>query len=134
MHLVEVQETLAGMPVVEVVAVMPGSIELLALVKVELGLTIPLLSDPAWELHGQYKMRRGTRREVYLSVSTWKAYAQLFRHWRIRKPSEDIFRLGGAAVVDAAGTLAYLHRGRNPADYADPRALAEALAKLRPSR
>jgi hypothetical protein len=125
-----VQKTLAGTEGVEIVAAMPGSVELLAAVRGHLELSIPLLSDPAWDFHRRYGLRRGTRRDIFLSVSTWKAYARLFRRWQLRRPSEDVFQLGGVAVVDGDGDVAWLHRGRNPADYADPDEVGRVIRAL----
>lgn len=114
------QNALARLANVAVVAVMPGTVELLAAVGGKLGLTIPLLSDPDWALHRRYGMARGSRRDIFFSIATWKAYARLLRRARFTRPSEDVFQLGGVAVVDAAGELLWVHRGENPADYADP--------------
>ena len=131
MHLVEVQKELASIEDASMVAVMPGAVELLAAISKHLGLTIPVLSDPDWTLHQRYGMKRGTRREIFLSIATWKAYARLFRSWNLRKPSEDVFQLGGAAIVDKNGQIAWIHHGTSPADYADPAQLVAALKGLR---
>jgi peroxiredoxin len=133
-HLVEVQKELASIEDVRTVAVMPGTTELLAAVSEHLGLTIPVLSDPDWTLHRRYGMKRGTRREIFLSIATWKAYARLFRSWNLRRPSEDVFQLGGAAIVDRNGQIAWVHRGASPADYADPAQLVAAVEALRDDR
>lgn len=124
------QEALDEIDEVRTVAVMPGSVELLSTLRDKLGLTVPLLSDPDWDLHRRYGMQRGSRREIYLSLSTWKAYARLARHWSLKRPSEDIFQLGGTAVVNGGGVLRWLHRSRNPADYAEPGDVVEAVAAL----
>jgi len=135
-HLVEVQKALASIEDVRTVAVMPGTVELLAVVSEHLGLTIPVLSDPDWTLHRRYGMKRGTQREIFLSIATWKAYARLFRSRNFRRPTEDVFQLGGAAIVDRNGQIAWIHRGTSPADYADPAQLVvaavEALRDDRP--
>ena len=131
MHLVEVQKELAPIEDVNLVAVMPGTVELLAAVCEHLGLTIPVLSYPDWTLHQRYGMKRGTRRDILLSIATWQAYARLFRSWNIRKPSEDVFQLGGAAVVDGDGQIAWRHRGASPADYAEPAQMVDVLAAHR---
>ena len=131
MHLVEVQKELASIEDVRTVAVMPGTVELLAAISQHLGLTIPVLSDPDWTLHQRYGMKRGTWRDIFLSIATWKAYARLFRSWNLRKPSEDVFQLGGAAIVDGNGQIAWIHRDTSPADYADPAQLVAALEALR---
>ena len=75
-------------------------------------------------------MRRGNKREIFLSMATWKAYARLFKRWNLTRPSEDVFQLGGVVIVDADGALAWIHRGKNPADYADPSAIVEAVRVL----
>ncbi len=116
------------------VAVMPGAVELLAAVSEHLSLTIPVLSDPDWTLHRRYGMKRGTRREIFLSIATWKAYARLFRSWNVRRPSEDVFQLGGTVIVDGNGQIVWLHRGASPADYADPAQLVSAIESLRGAR
>ena len=125
------QKELASIEDVRTVAVMPGTVELLAAISQHLGLTIPVLSDPDWTLHQRYGMKRGTWRDIFLSIATWKAYARLFRSWNLRKPSEDVFQLGGAAIVDGNGQIAWIHRGTSPADYADPAQLVAALEALR---
>ena len=124
MHLGQVQTALAALPDVRMVAAMPGTTELLAALATRLELTVPLLSDPAWDLHRRYGMKRGSKRAIFLSISTWAAYARLVRSWRWKRPSEDVFQLGGAAIVGADGTLVWIHRSRHPADYTDPQELA----------
>ena len=122
------QDTLADG--VAAVAVMPGTVELLAAIRAELELTMPLLSDPDWDLHRRFGMTRGTRRAILFSLSTWTAYARLFRKWKLIRPSEDVFQLGGVAVIDANGGLAWIHHGANPADYADPAEIVAAVQAL----
>ena len=130
MHLGEVQEALADLDGVRTVAVMLGTVELLAAVRAHLGLTIPLLSDPDWSLHHRYGMIRGSRRAIFLSIATWKAYARLLRQWNFTRPTEDVLQLGGAVVVDSVGTVAWIHRGENPADYADPHEIVDAVRAI----
>ncbi len=125
------QRALGDLERVRVVAVMPGSPELLHAIGTKLGLTMPLLSDPTWTVHGHFQMRRGSRRDIFFSLATWKAYARLFRRWNTTKPTEDVFELGGAALIDSDGVLALVHRNTNPADYADPAEIARLAAALR---
>lgn len=113
-------EALAPLDGIGAVAVMPGPVELLSALREQRDLALPMLSDPDWDLHRRYSMRRGSRRDVFFSLSTWKAYARLLRQWKLRRPTEDVFQLGGVAVVDADGVVAWMYRGKNPADYADP--------------
>ena len=127
MHLGEVQKALDN---ANAVAVMPGEVQLLAQLRDRLGLTMPLLSDPNWDLHRRYGMRRGSKRDVFLTPSTWLAYARLFRQWHLTRPSEDVMQLGGTAVVDAAGILRWIQRARNPADYAEPGTIVQVLRAL----
>ena len=127
------QQALAELDGVATVAVMPGTVELLSMLRRRLELTIPLLSDPDWELHHRFGMKRGSRRDIFLSVATWKAYARLFRDWKLTRPSEDVFQLGGVAVVAPDGVLAWIYRGRTPADYADPSAIVRSVRALHES-
>ena len=130
MHLGEVQRVLQRVDETNTVAVMPGGVQLLKKVGSQLGLTMPLLSDPSWDLHHRYGMRRGSTRDVFLSLSTWLAYARLMRQWNTTRPSEDVMQLGGTAVVDADGILQWIHRSQNPADQADPATIGQAVRNL----
>ena len=106
---------------------MPGTPTQLRALRSALGLDILLLSDPEWTVHAALGFSRGSPRQIFLSPTTWWAYLRVVHRERLRRPTEDVFRLGGTAVLDATGTVVSIYRSSNPGDYADP---AEVLARL----
>lgn len=83
----------------------------------ELGIDATLLADPTWSAYRAYGLRRGSWRDVWLSLPTWLAYARLVaRGRRLRRPQQDVYTLGGDILVDREGRIAWAHRSRHPAD------------------
>lgn len=115
----------------ELVAVMPGTPEHLRALRSALGLQMRLLSDPGWAVHGMLGLDQGGVRKVFLSPAAWWAFLRVFlrviHRWRLRRPTESVLRLGGTAVIDAAGTVVGVYRSANPGDSPDP---AEVVARL----
>lgn len=111
------QRALAGRDDVLVAAIMPAEPAQLRSLREALDLRALLLADPSWSTHDAYGFRRGSVREVWLSPPVWRAYARLIaRGKRPRRPTQDVFRLGGDALVDREGRTAWIHRSRHAAD------------------
>jgi peroxiredoxin len=114
---VEVYEALAGRNDVAVVAVLPAEPAELRRFGEELGLGGTLLADPSWSTYRTYGLRRGGRRDVWLSPPTWLAYARLVvRGGRPHVPRQDVYELGGDFLVDREGRIAWAYRSSHPAD------------------
>jgi hypothetical protein len=80
------------------------------------GLPWPLLLDPERCLFRAYGMERGTTREV-IGWASCKAYlGLLLRGRRLRRPTDDVYQLGGDVLVDPQGIVRLHHVGRGPAD------------------
>ncbi len=126
----QLHRALEGSGPAELVAVMPGKPEQLRALRSALGLPIRLLSDPDWAVHSALGLPRGGVRQIFLSPATWWAYLRLIHRERFRRPAEDVFQLGGTAVVDAAGTVVWVYRSNNPGDYANPADVVARVAEL----
>ena len=113
----EVQRALAGREDVALVVVLPAAPGELGRFRDELGIQATLLADPTWSTYREYGLRRGGRKDVWLSLPTWLAYARLVaRGRRLRLPRQDVYSLGGDFLVDREGRLAWAYRSRHPAD------------------
>lgn len=111
------QEALAGREDVALVAIVPAEPAELRRLRDALGLRGILLADPSWSTHHAYGLGRGGIRDVWLSPATWWSYARLVaRGRRLRLPRQDVYELGGDAIVDRDGVLAWIYRSRHPAD------------------
>ena len=119
----------------QVVAIGQGTGAEAAAMAARLGLEFPLLGDPDREAY----------RELGLARDGW--YGLLVRPFlespveaartlgeadlkASASPRSDVKQLGGAAVVDRAGTIRYLHRARRTDDFAPTPDLLAVLDRL----
>jgi len=102
---------------VSIAAVLPGDPAQVRRLRNARGLTARLLADPTWATHRAYGFHRGSFRDIWLSPATWWAYARLVaRGRRPRRPEQDVYHLGGDVLIDSRGLVAWIYRGRHPAD------------------
>jgi hypothetical protein len=102
--------------------------ELLAVFEPELALGLPMFADRDRELYAALGFGRGSLARVWLDPRVWARYARLLAAGqRLRRTQEDTLQLGGDAVVDAEGRLAWIHRSRGPEDRPTIAALRRAL-------
>ena len=81
-----------------------------------LGIDFPVLADPERSSYKAFGLGRGRWWDVWGWQSV-KRYAQLVRRGkRFGRPTEDTMQLGGDVVIDASGRVAFIHRGKGPAD------------------
>jgi hypothetical protein len=114
---VEVQQALSGRTDIVALAVTPGSQAELQRLRTERGLTLRLLGDPSWSLYRAWGFPRARWSGIWLSPATWLAYLRLLaRGRRPGRPTEDVYRLGGDAVIDASGIVTWEYRSRHAAD------------------
>ena len=82
----------------------------------ETGFPWPLLLDPDRLLYQAYGMGSGTAKEV-MGIHNWWLYLKLMlRGGRIRRPTDDIYQLGGDVLIDPQGLILLHYVGRGPAD------------------
>ena len=118
-----------GRDELDVVMVSPAEPEPLERVGRELGLTVPLLSDPTWSTYRAFGFGRARARTLLLSPRSWWAGFRAVLKGRLpRTPTEDYAELGGDALLTPDGRVAWIYRSRNAADRPRP---AEVLSKLR---
>jgi len=92
-----------------------------------------LLLDPTRSLYAAYKMGRGRRSKIWGPAALW-AYARLlWRGERPRRPSGDIYQLGGDVLIDPAGKVVVWRVGDGPADRPVISSLLEPVRNSRPS-
>ncbi len=101
---------------------------LVAMFERELGLGVPLFGDPGRASYRAFGFGRGSVRRVWLDPRVWAAYARLLAAGQRPRPTrEDTLQLGGDAVIDAAGTLRWIHRSEGPDDRPSAAVVAAAL-------
>jgi hypothetical protein len=101
---------------------------LLARFEAELGLGLPLLTDRDRVLYAALGFGRGSVARVWLDPRVWARYARLLAGGqRVRRVREDTLQLGGDAIIDAEGRLAWVYRSRGPEDRPSIAALQRAL-------
>ena len=123
------QKELADRKELDVVIVSPAEPEPLERVGRELGLTVPLLSDPTWSTYRAFGFGRAGARTLLLSPRSWWAGFRAVLKGRLpRRPTEDYAELGGDVLLAPDGRVAWIHRSRSAADRPRP---AEVLSKLR---
>ena len=91
-----------------------------------------VLADPDRRAYAAFGLGRGSVLRVWLDPPVWLRYLQLLA--RGRRPEaahEDTLQLGGDALVDSAGRIAWIYRSRGPEDRPS---VAEIHAALRDMR
>ena len=80
------------------------------------GLPFPALCDPDKNLYRALGIER-IRWHRWVRPATWWRWAVASKGVRQGRLTGDVLQASGVAILDAAGTLRYLHRGRTLADY-----------------
>jgi len=112
-----------------IVVITFASPPLLARFAAELDLGLPILADRDRALYAALGFGSGSVARVWLDPRVWARYARLLaRGHRMRRMQEDTLQLGGDAVVDAHGRLAWIYRSRGPDDRPAIEALRRAVA------
>lgn len=76
----------------------------------------PVLLDPDRVLYRAYSLERGGAWRV-LGIDSWWTYIKLIiRGRRVKRPTDDIYQLGGNVLIGPDGTIRFYHASRNPAD------------------
>jgi peroxiredoxin len=91
------------------------------------GLPFPALVDPDKHLYRTLGIERISW-DQWFRPSTWRRYVAALGGEHQGRLTGDVLQAPGIVILDATGTIRYLHRGRTLADY--PR-LGEVLAALR---
>ena len=86
--------------------------------RVELGLRHPLLCDPSRGAYRAFGLVRGSRLRVYGPRVLARYLWLLVRGRRLVRPQrdDDLYQLGGDALIGADGRLLALFESRDPAD------------------
>lgn len=88
-----------------------------------------VLVDEERAAYRAYGFGRGSVRAIW-GLRTWRAYARLLRAGRsFERPTEDTRQLGGDAVVDRDGRLAYVFRSADPDDRPSVDELVDAVRR-----
>jgi peroxiredoxin len=90
---------------------------------------VEFYGDPARALYGALGFERASFARVWLHPAVWWRYGALIaRGRRPHPPGQDVYQLGGDAVLDAGGRLRWVHASAGPEDRP---AVDELLAALR---
>lgn len=94
-----------------------------------------VLSDPDRRVYDAFGLGRGSLLRVWLDPRVWLRYLQLLLRGRWTGgsvvPREDTLQLGGDALIDAHGRIAWIYRSRGPEDRPT---VAEIRSQLRDVR
>jgi hypothetical protein len=83
----------------------------------ELRLGLEMFADPERAAYDALGFGRGSVGRVWLHPRVWMRYARLLAGGaRFRGAQGDTLQLGGDAVLDANGRLAWIHRSTGPED------------------
>lgn len=91
-----------------------------------------VLSDPDRRAYKAFELGRGSIFRVWLDPRVWARYLQLvLKGRRPEAAHEDTLQLGGDALVDRDGQIAWIYRSRGPEDRPSVAEIRSALSDLR---
>ena len=92
-------------------------------------LPFPLYLDPEQKLSDIFKLRRPTLLAWIINLPAWMRYLRaLLRNRRQYRITGHFSNVPAVAIVDAHGSIEYLHRGGSIGDYP---AVADVIERLR---
>jgi hypothetical protein len=102
---------------------------LLAAYERELGVDgIEFFADPDRSVYDALGFGRASFARVWLHPKVWARYAALIaRGRRLHPPAQDVYQLGGDAILDDAGRLRWVYASSGPEDRPAVDALLRAL-------
>jgi hypothetical protein len=117
-HLLEVSRRRAEFGDVRLLCVTFVEPTLLAAYERELALdAIAYFGDPARAVYAALGFERASFARVWLHPAVWRRYAALIaRGRRPHPPGQDVYQLGGDAVLDAGGRLRWVYASAGPED------------------
>jgi hypothetical protein len=91
-----------------------------------------VLSDPDRRAYDAFGLGRGSLLRVWLDPRVWVRYLELMlRGRRLEVAHEDTLQLGGDALIDAHGRIAWIYRSRGPEDRPTVAAIQSQLGHQR---
>ncbi len=91
-----------------------------------------VISDPERRAYRAFDLGRGSVLRVWLDPRVWARYLQLMlRGRRPESAHEDTLQLGGDALIDRGGRIAWIYRSRGPEDRPSVADIQAALSDLR---
>lgn len=113
----------------DVVLVTMNPIDRLADFKRRLDLPFTCLADPNETAYEAYQSPRGSLWAVAGPAMWGRAIQNLLRHG-FGQPIGDMRRLPSSFIIDQSGTIRFVHRGINSADWASPEELIRVFHQL----
>ena len=108
--------------------------QMLARFEEELQVGLEMFADPERAVYETLGFGRGSVARVWLHPRVWIRYAGLVAGGaRLRGAQGDTLQLGGDAIVDAEGRLAWIHRSTGPEDRPPLTRLRQELVSARRS-
>lgn len=80
------------------------------------GLPWPVLLDNARELYRAYGMSRESVWNVWGPASWWGFIKLLLRGRKLRRPTDDVYQMGGDVLIDPEGIVRLHYVSRYPLD------------------
>lgn len=93
----------------------------------EESLPFQILSDAKYEAYKAFGLQEGPMRRLFGLATLWAYVRGLFQGRWPRMPRANTRQLGGDAVIDAGGKVAFLYRSRDPSDRPAVRILLDAV-------
>ncbi len=130
-HVLEVRDQLGEFGDARIIVVTFADPGRLDAHRAHLDVPFPILTDLTLAIYDAFGFRRGTRRAIW-NVDTLRFYGGVLRHGRrLTRPTEDIYRLGGDVVIDAAGRLTFRYASAHPDDRPAIPELVDAIRRAR---
>ena len=128
-HLLEVSQRRAEFGEARLLCITFVQPSLLAAYERELALEgIAYFGDPSRNVYDALGFDRASFARVWLHPKVWRRYAALIaRGRRLHPPAQDVYQLGGDAILDAGGTLRHVFASAGPEDRPTVEALLAAL-------
>jgi peroxiredoxin len=89
-----------------------------------------LVSDPTRKLYKQYGLKRGKILDILHPKTLLKYTGYILQGKKMKKPTEDIYQLGGDFILDAKGKVFFSYPSKHPEDRPSVKLLLKQLKKL----
>lgn len=90
----------------------------------------PVYSDTERKAYHQLSMKRGNKLSM-IHPTTLASYARvLLKGYKVEKPTDDVYQMGGDFLIDSEGILRYAHPSKRPDDRPSVKTLLKEISRL----